>query len=103
MELVTRSGSRLPPRRIRLAAELPAWLEELDAGAGAWVRGARLVVQLEAEPGTVGDREAAVGRRDRRGLVDQLGCPGVGEVVEVLQDPNVRGAGGQVQVGCGAD
>jgi hypothetical protein len=65
-----------------LAVERPARLDQLDPGAGARVRRAHLMIEFEPKPGTVGDREAPIGRRDGQGLVDQFRRPGVGEVVE---------------------
>ena len=71
--------------------------------AGARVPGGSLAVEPHPEPGAGGQREAAVGLLDPRGVRDQPGDPRVGEVVEVLEHLVVAGGDGQVHVGRGAD
>ena len=79
-------------------APLPALGEEVEVDVLLGVGFDDLLVQLDAEAGTLGELEVAVS--DFREAWGRLADPGVGEVVEVLLNAEVRGAGGEVE-GCG--
>src|SRR5262245_28021892 len=67
-------------------ALLPARLEQRDASAGRRMLGADVVIERQPEARPVRHGEAAVPRIDARRVIDQIVDPGVGEVVEVLED-----------------
>src|ERR687889_1548416 len=82
-------------------APLPALGEEVEVYVLLGVGFDHLFVQFDAEAGTFGEFEVAVDN-----LREAWGCladPGVGEVVEVLLDAEVRSAGGQVEGRGGVD
>src|SRR5918995_191326 len=84
--------------RPRALAPLPAFGEEVEVDVLLGVGFDDFLVQFDAEAWSLRELEVAV---DHFGEAwGRLAHPGVGEVVEVFLDPEVRGAGGQVE-GCG--
>src|SRR5829696_5161776 len=82
-------------------APLPALGEEIEVDVLLGVGFDDLFVQLDAEAWSLRELEIAVCYfGEARGA---LADPGVGEVVEVLLDAEVRGAGGEVECGGGVD
>src|SRR5918995_1655584 len=82
-------------------APLPALGEEVEVYVLLGVGFDHLFVQLDAEAWTFGELEVSV--HYLREAWSRLADPGVGEVVEVLLDAEVRGAGGEVECGSGVD
>jgi hypothetical protein len=54
---------------------LPAFFEQLDAASRARVCRAGLVIELEAEAGTIGQGEAPIARINARRFVHQVQDP----------------------------
>src|SRR5919112_5510662 len=82
-------------------ASLPTLGEEVEVDVLLGVGFDDFLVELDSEAGTLGELEVAVS--DLGEAWGRLADPGVGEVVEVLLDAEVRGAGREVECCGGVD